>query len=61
MEFDVHYIRVPLTWIITSQQIVNDLIEWFKALKARMLSIMFNWRPYCFIIDDTLQELQALS
>jgi hypothetical protein len=30
MGFDVHHIKVPLSWIITSQQIVDDLIEWFK-------------------------------
>jgi hypothetical protein len=60
MGFDVHHIGVPLSWIITSQQIVNDLIQWFKTLKAKMLSVMFSWRPSCFIIDDALQKLWAL-
>jgi hypothetical protein len=27
MGFDVHHIGLPLTWIITSQQIVNDF-DW---------------------------------
>jgi hypothetical protein len=60
MEFDAHHTKVLLTWIITSQRIVNDLIEWFKPLKAKMLSIMPNWRPCFFIIGDTFQELQEL-
>jgi hypothetical protein len=44
MGFDAHHIRMPLAWIVTSQKIVDDLIEWFKHLKAKMLSIMPNWR-----------------
>jgi phosphatidylserine decarboxylase len=60
MGFDVHHIIMPLSWIITSRQIVDDLIEWFKTFEAKMLPIMFNWRPSCFIIDDALQKLWAL-
>jgi hypothetical protein len=37
MGFDAHHIGVPLTWIITSQQIMDDLIEWFQPLKTKML------------------------
>jgi hypothetical protein len=57
MNFDAHHTEVPLTWIITSRPIVDDLIEWFKPLKAKMLSIMLNWIPSCFIIDEALQKL----
>ncbi len=60
MGFDVHHTRNALAWIITSRQTMNDLIEWFQHLKAKMLSIMLNWRPSCFIIDDAPQELWAL-
>jgi len=60
MGFDVHHNRVPLTWIITSRQTMDDLIQWFKPLKEKMLSIMPNWRPSCFIIDDAPQELWVL-
>jgi len=37
-------IGMPLTWIVTSQKIVDDLIEWLKPLKAKVLSIMPNWK-----------------
>ncbi len=57
MGFDVHHNRVPLTWTITSRQTMNDLIEWLQPLKAKMSSIMPNWRPSCFIINDTPHEL----
>jgi hypothetical protein len=56
MGFDVHHTRMTLSWIYTNRQIVDDLIEWFK-----MLSIMFNWRPSCFIIDEAPQKLWALQ
>jgi hypothetical protein len=42
MGFDVHHIKVPLAWIITSQQTMDDLIKWLRPLKAKMLSIMPN-------------------
>jgi hypothetical protein len=42
--FDAHHIGTPLTWIVTSQKIVDDLIEWLKPLKAKVLSIMLNWK-----------------
>ncbi len=57
MGFDVQHTRVLLAWIIKSQQVVNDLIEWLQLLKANILSIVLNWRPSCFIIDDAPQEL----
>ncbi len=60
MGFDAHHIIMLLTWIIRSQKIVDDLIEWLKPSKANMLSFMSNWRPSCFIIHDALQELWAL-
>jgi hypothetical protein len=34
---------------------MDDLIEWLQPLKVKMLSIMPNWRPSCFIIDDAPQ------
>jgi hypothetical protein len=40
MGFDDHYMGVPLAWIITNRQIVEDLIEWLKPLKDKMLSHM---------------------
>jgi len=61
MGFNAHHTKVLLAWIITRQQIVDDLIEWLKPLKANMLSIMSNWRPSCSIIDDAPQELRALQ
>ncbi len=59
MGFDAHHTGMPLAWIIINRQTMDDLIEWLQPLKAKMLSIMPNWRPSCFIIDDALQELWA--
>ncbi len=60
MEFDDHHMGVPSTWIITSRQTVQDLIEWLKPLKDKMLSHMPHWKPSCFLVDDAPQELKAL-
>ncbi len=61
MGFDAHHSRIPLAWVITNRQIVDDLVECLKALKAKILAIMLDWKPSCFIIDDTPQELRALQ
>jgi hypothetical protein len=38
MGFDDHCMGIYLMWIITNKQIVEDLIEWLKPLKDKMLS-----------------------
>jgi hypothetical protein len=60
MVFDDHYMGVPLAWIITSRQTVQDLIKWLKPLKDKMLSHMPHWKSSCFFVDDAPQELKAL-
>jgi hypothetical protein len=60
MGFDDHCTSVPLAWIITRRQTVQDLIEWLKPLKKKMLSHMAHWKPSCFLVDDAPQELKAL-
>jgi len=35
--FDDHHMSVPLAWIIISRQIVQDLIEWLKPLKKKVI------------------------
>ncbi len=60
MGLDAHHSEIPLAWVITNQQIVDDLVEWLKALKAKILAIMPDRKPSCFIIDDAPQELRAL-
>ncbi len=50
--FDDHRMGVPLAWIITSKQTIEDLIEWLKPLKDKMLSHMPHWKPSCFLVDD---------
>jgi hypothetical protein len=60
MGFDYHCTSVFLARIITSRQIVEDLIKWLKPLKDKMLSHMPHWKPSCFLIDNAPQELKAL-
>jgi hypothetical protein len=37
MVFDAHCTGVPITWIITSHQTWNDLVEWLTPLKTKLL------------------------
>jgi len=60
MGFDDHRMNVFLTWIITSKQIVEDLIKWLKPLKDKMLTHMPHWKPSSSFIDNAPQELKAL-
>jgi hypothetical protein len=60
MGFDDHCISVPLAWIIISRQTIQDLIEWLKPIKEKMLSHMPHWKPSYFFVDDAPQELKAL-
>ncbi len=48
MGFDDHCMGIPLVWIITSRQTVEDLIEWLKPLKNKMILHMPHWKPSCF-------------
>jgi hypothetical protein len=61
MGFDDHRTCVLLAWIITRRQTVEDLIEWLKPLKDKMLSHMPHLKPSCFFVDDAPQELKALE
>jgi hypothetical protein len=45
---------------VTIRQFVDDLVEWLKVLKAKILTIMPNCKPRFFIIDDIPQEFWAL-
>jgi hypothetical protein len=58
---DDHRTWIPLAWVITSRQTVEDLIKWLKPLTDKMLSHMPHWKPSCFFIDDASQELKALQ
>jgi len=52
MGFGLHCTSVPLAWIITNQQMIEDLLEWLRPLKTKMLLCMPNWKLFCIVIDD---------
>jgi hypothetical protein len=51
MGFDDHY-TCPFSLDITSRQTIEDLIEWLKPLKDKMLSHKPHWKSSCFFVDD---------
>jgi hypothetical protein len=58
--FDAHCIGVLVTWIITSRQTCDDLVEWLIPLKTKLLRKNPKWKPFCFIVNDVPQELLTL-
>jgi hypothetical protein len=60
MVFDAHCTVVLVAWIITSCQTCDDLVEWLIPLKTKLLRKNPKWKPSCFIVDDSPQELRAL-
>jgi hypothetical protein len=56
-----HQMGIPLAWIITSRQVVDDLVNYLKALNMKVLKIMLNLKPCCFIVDDAPQKFKALQ
>ncbi len=61
MVFDHHHQGFPITWVITSQQIKLDIIQWLLALKECTLKEDPTWKPSCFIVDDALQEHHVIK
>jgi len=57
MGFDAQHTKMLVTWIITSCQTCNNLVEWFSPLKRKLQRKMPRWKLSCFIIDDAPQEL----
>ncbi len=50
MVFDSHWTKIPIAWIVISQQTQNDLIEWLAPLKGKLCSRMLGWKLACFLL-----------
>jgi hypothetical protein len=57
MVFNSHQFGVPVTWIITSHQTCDDLVEWLTPLKKKLQDNMSGWKPSYFIVDDVPLKL----
>jgi hypothetical protein len=60
MVFDSHQTKIPIAWIVISQQTRNDFIKWLTPLKVKFFSRMLGWKFACFLVDDAPQELATL-
>jgi hypothetical protein len=49
--------KVPIVWVITCE----NLMEWLRALWAKLLSYMPHWKPSCFIVDDPHRNFEHCS
>ncbi len=52
MVFTTHRTKMRIAWIITSYQTCNDLVEWLRPLKTKLIKKNPKWKPSCFIVND---------
>jgi hypothetical protein len=59
--FDKWYNGIPIAWILTARQKEEDIYDWLMALKVVISAKHPEWMPSCFIVDDAMQEREAIK
>jgi len=59
--FDEWHNGIPIAWVITSRQKEDDIYDWLWALKLSINNEDLDWKPSCFIVDDAIQEREAIK
>ncbi len=59
--FDEWHNGIPIAWVITSRQKECDIYDWLWALKLFANNEDKHWKPSCFIVDDAIQEREAIK
>lgn len=59
--FDEWHNGIPIAWVITSRQKEDDIFDWLWALKLFVNNEDLAWKPSCFIVDDAIQEREAIK
>ena len=58
MVFGEHRNGVPVAWVISSRNTIDDICKWMSALIAVEKKEQPNWDA--FIIDDAAAEIETL-
>jgi hypothetical protein len=59
--FDEWHNGIPIAWVITSRQKEDNIYDWLWALKLFVNNEDLDWKPSCFIVDDAIQEQEAIK
>ncbi|GLJ31991.1 hypothetical protein SUGI_0644170 [Cryptomeria japonica] len=51
---------VPVAWVVTSRNKIEDIQVWLMELRRRGKEKRPNWRINAFIMDDVSIEIQAI-
>ena len=60
MVFDEHRNGVPIAWVISSHNTIDDICKWISTLIAARKKEQPNWDVKDFITDDVATEIEAL-
>ncbi|GLJ32386.1 hypothetical protein SUGI_0651760 [Cryptomeria japonica] len=52
---------VPVTWVVTSRNKIEDIQVWLMELRRQGKEKKPNWRINAFIIDDVSAEIHAIE
>ena len=58
--FDEWHNTILIAWVNTSRQ-KNDIYDWLWALPLFIKNKDLDWNPSCFIVDDAIQEREAIK
>ena len=59
--FDEWHKVIPIALVITSRQNEDDIYDWLWALKLFINNEHLDWKPSWFIVDDAIQEREAIK
>ncbi|GLJ46816.1 hypothetical protein SUGI_0987230 [Cryptomeria japonica] len=59
--FDEQQSGVPVAWVVTSRNKIEDIQVWLMELRRRGKEKRPDWRINAFIMDDASAEIQAIQ
>eukprot|EP01018_Ginkgo_biloba_P036576 Gb_15069 [translate_table: standard] len=60
MVFDKQQNGLPIAWVISSLDRTSDIKDWLSALIKEGVKERQDWKVNVFMIDDALDEIEAL-
>ena len=60
MAFDDQQHGVPVAWVVASQNTSPDIVKSLEVLMDRCYQLCPGWKVNAFMVDDALDEIDAL-
>ncbi|GLJ50616.1 hypothetical protein SUGI_1078330 [Cryptomeria japonica] len=59
--FDEQQVGVPVAWVVTSRNKIEDIHVWLMELRKRAKEKRSDWRINAFITDDVSAEIHVIE